>query len=779
MVSMARLNRIKQSEFKPLRKAFLVLGLWLSCTALAQAFAPFTVNDIQVEGNVRITPATVFNYTPLTVGEEVTVERAQTIMRALYETDFFTDVQLERRGSTLLVKVQERPVITEFKLEGNDKIGGDELTDSLRAVGLDRGQVFKESMLDQVRQELLRQYFSNGFYGVRLDSSVTQQSNNRVSVLITIDEGDVATIQRINIVGNQAFEDDELLDKFTLTPTGGFGDWFSSDDQYSRQKLLGDVEQLVSFYQDRGYLKFRVNSAQVSVAPNRQDVYITLNVDEGNVYKIAGFEFSGELLDDEPSYRRLVLQRKDAVYSRAAARSTSELIQRYLGESGYAFARVTPIPELDNEAQTVTLNYRVEPGRRVYVRRIDILGNVKTNDESLRREFRLLEGGLFKPSSLDASRSRLQRLPYVENLDIKTKPVPGSDDLIDVAVTVSERAPGNLQLGIGFSESQGFLLNTSVSHSNWLGTGSRLTIEANRNELTENYRASYTRPYITSWGMSRTVSGFFRTTDGVSTDFSTGYSTDALGASLTYGIPISENAKFRFGLSYRDTALFAGAASSNEVLQFVNDNGSRFNNVTLRTGLTYDSRNRAFFANRGGKVQLALDVSTPVGDLEFYETTLDYNFYVPLGKWFTVEMDGRVSFSDVYGDTTQIPPYERYFAGGVNSVRGYNSSSLGPRDSFDDPFGGQFLVVNQMELILPSPLESNNKSTRFVLFVDAGNTFSDFDSFEGDEIRMSAGLAAYWMTPILGVLKFSYAIPLNEQEGDEVDRFQFTFGVDI
>lgn len=770
---------IWQSFFKCLRALAIVGGFWLLAAPVAWAFSPFQVDTIRVEGNVRITPGTVFNYTPLTEGETLTVERAQTIIKALYETDFFTDVSLERDGSSLVIKVKERPTIVTFKLEGNDKIGGDELADSLRAVGLDQGKVYKESMLDQVRQELLRQYFSNGFYGVKLDSEVQELPNNRVNVLINIDEGEVATIQRINIVGNDAFDDEELLDKFTLAPTGGFGSWFSSDDQYSRQKLLGDVEQLVSYYQDRGYLKFRVDSAQVSVAPNREDVYITVNVDEGAVYKIQGFEFSGELLDDEASYRQLLVQRTDAVYSRGAARGSADLIQRYLGESGYAFAKVVPIPELDNEQNLVTLNYRVEPGRRVYVNRIDIAGNVKTNDETLRRELRLLEGGLFKPSLLDRSRARLQRLPYVENLDVKTDPVAGSDDLIDVRITVVERAPGNLQLGVGFSESQGFLLNSSVSHANWLGTGSRLTLEANRNELTENYRASYSRPYITSWGMSRTISGFFRSTDGVSTDFSTGYTTDALGGSLSYGIPVSENANFRFGLSYRDTALFAGTASSNEVLRFVNNSGSRFENVTLRTGWTYNNLNRAFFANRGSKLQLALDVSTPLGDLEYYEAFADYNYYVPLGKWFTLEMDGQVSYSETYGDTAEIPPYERFFAGGVSSVRGYEASSLGPLDSLGEPFGGQFRFVNQMELILPSPLESNNKSTRFTLFIDAGNTFNSVEDFEVEQLRASAGIAAYWMTPILGILKFSYAVPLNEEPGDEVDRFQFTFGVDI
>lgn len=756
----------------------LVSGMFMAA-ASAQAFEPFQVDNIRVEGNERITPGTVFNYTPLTVGETLTVERAQTIMRALYETDFFTDVQLSKDGSTLVVEVAERPTIVEFSIQGNDAIGGEELEESLRVVGLDRGKVYKESMLDQVRQELLRQYFSNGFYGVLVNSEVSELDNNRVRVKITIDEGDIALIQRINVVGNTVFDDDTILENFTLVPTGGFGTWFSSDDQYSRQKLLGDVETLNSFYQDQGYLKFRVDSAQVSVAPNREDVYITINVDEGDIYTIKDFEFSGELLDDEPAYRNLLLQSPGEKFSRARARQTADRIKNYLGESGYAFAKVDPSPILDDDNKQVSLVYVIEPGKRVYVRRIDIAGNLKTNDETLRRELRLLEGGLFKPSKLSQSRARLQRLAFVENLDIKTRPVAGSNDLIDVSINISERAPGNLQLGIGYSESQGFLVNSSVSHSNWLGTGSRLTLEANRNELSQNYRASYSRPYINSWGMSRTVSGFYRQTDGISTDFTTGYTTDALGASLTYGLPVTEHASFRFGLSYRDTAIFAGGGSSDEVLRFIDNNGSRFNNVTLRTGLTYNRLNRSFFADRGAKVRLGFDVSTPLGDLEFYESSLDYNFYVPLGSWFTLEMDGRVAYSDVYGETSEIPPYERFFAGGVNSVRGYDSSSLGPRDSFDDPLGGQFLVVNQAELILPSPLESNNKSTRFVLFVDAGNTFNEVGDFNADEIRTSAGVAAYWMTPILGVLKFSYAVPLNEQVGDEVDRFQFTFGVDI
>jgi len=766
----------------------MLLALLFVCLfgTASSAFEPFLVEAIEIDGLQRTTRGTVLNYLDISVGDEVDNRRARAAVRDLFKSEFFRDVTLLRDGSTLVVKVVERPTIAEFDIEGNKKVGGDELKDSLAEAGLAEGKVFRSSILDQVERELREVYFSNGFYGVNIAANVDDLPNNRVGIKIVVDEGDVTEIKRINIVGNKLFDDDTLLEQFTLRESS-LRTFFGKRDQYSQQKLFGDLETLNSFYQDRGYIRFNIDSVQVSISPDKEDIYITVNLTEGNEYKVADSGFSGNTIIDDSELRPLILQKQGDVFSRGVAQLTSNLVQDRLANEGYAFAEVNPVPTVNDTDKTVEITYQIQPGRRVYVRRIGFTGNGKTNDETLRREMRLLEGGLFSTNKLKLSQARLSRLPYVEDLSVDTLPVPGADDQIDVDISITERAPGSVQFGVGFSENQGFLINGSLSHSNFRGSGNRVSISANNSETTRLINFAHTNPYATPDGVGRTFSLFYRETDGLSTNLNSNFATDSLGAAWGYSFPISETNSWNLGFGARDTEFFTFANSSVEVTEFARENGSRFQTYTVRTGLSSDTRNRAFFPTRGSRQSINVNVSVPFSDLEYYRAVYDLLFHVPMGKHFTLEFDGDVGYADSYGDTTSLPPFENFFAGGATSVRGYEASSLGPRETLfftntgsrvtGDAYGGQLRTVGSIELILPTPLESNNRSTRFSLFLDGGNVFAEAGDWKADEIRTSAGLAFRWLTPILGQLSFSYAFPLNEKPGDEVERFQFIFGV--
>lgn len=760
-----------------MRKTFLFALMMTLGLSQAWAFRDFVVRDIQVEGLKRIPKGTVYNYMEFAPGETLTRKRAAKIVRELYETGLFSDIGLDSRGtSTLVVTVEERPIISKFDLKGNSKLGGEELKQSLADAGLGEGKQFKKSLLAQIEQQIRRQYYANGHYGVRLRSDVTEKPGNKVDIEIKIHEGEDAEIRHINFVGNTVFSDEELLEIVTLT-TPGFGTWFNSNEQYSQEKLRGDLEKVVSHYQDRGYLNFDVLSANVSISPDRVGTYITVRVNEGPQYKLGNYTIGGKKVLSDERLNNLVAVKKGDVFSLGKARRTAKNITDTLAVEGYAFAKVDVAQEPNEETKTVDLTFLVNPGKKVYVRRIEFNGNLRTNDETLRREMRFFEGGPFSAASMELSRARLGRLPYVGGVKVETARVPGSDDLLDIKVEVQERPPGSFQFGVGFSANQGFLLNSSVTHNNFLGTGSRLGLELNRSETSQFYNLSFSDPYFTDEGIGQSFSVFFRKTDAISTTFSSRFATDVLGARLSYSWPISENARIRVGGSVRETAMKTFTNSSSEVLSFVTQNGSNFTDYSLLVGLSYDDRNRSLFATKGSRHRLTLEAATPVGDLEFYQATYRGEWMLSFGDYFLLEADLSFAYAKAYGDTTDIPPYERYFAGGPSSVRGFESASLGPRDSNGNPFGGSVRTVGQFELMIPTGFETDNKTTRLVAFYDVGNVFEDIDSIEPDELRSSAGIAFYWMTPILGVMRFSYGIPLSEKAGDDTDSFQFSFGV--
>ncbi|MGJ8668792.1 MAG: outer membrane protein assembly factor BamA, partial [Oceanococcus sp.] len=694
----------------------------------------------------------------------------------LYDTGLFRNVVFLREAGTLIVRVEERPAIVSFSVEGNDKIGGDELDKALADAGLSEGELFRQALLDQVKQEMQRQYYSNGFYGVKIDAEVTELDNNRVSIAIQVEEGKPARIQSINVVGNEAFSDETLLNAFELAPSQAWR-LFQSDDKYSKQKLLGDLEGLSSFYLDRGYLKFDVPSVQVSLSPEKRDIYVTINVSEGQPYTVKDVKFSGELILNEDYLRQLVLIKPGQTFSRRQATQSAEYMEGALANVGYAFAKVQPMPEIAEDDQGVTLNFAVQAAKRTYVRQITFAGNLKTNDETLRREMRQLEGAVFSRSQVERSRTRIARLPFIQEANVDTVPVPGSEDLVDISFNVEERPPGSIQFGVGFSGSEGFLINGSLTHTNFLGTGNRVALELENNQISDTVSVSWTDPYATPDGISRTVAAFFRKSEGV-IRFSSGFDSNSYGTSLTYGIPISEYSSFRLGLGLEETSINTFAtATADEVLRFVAENGSNFTTWEFRTGFARDTRNRTIFASRGSLSRINLDLVMPGSDIEFYKASYQLQHYQPIFRGVFAEVNANVGLVEGYGDTDIVPPYENFFAGGTGSVRGFRSGSLGPRDTpFNNAFGGKLRSTLQTNIIIPTPLESDNKTTRLSLFYDLGNVFAEPGDWEYDELRSSAGLAFEWFTPFLGLLELSYAYPLDLQEGDREDRFQINFG---
>ncbi|MDR3416736.1 MAG: outer membrane protein assembly factor BamA [Nevskia sp.] len=748
----------------------------LALQGAAWAIEPFKIREIRAEGLQRLEIGTVLTYLPLSVGDELNDATSREAIRGLYGSGLFQDVELTRDGDALVIKVKERPEIASFSLKGNDKIGGDELNKSLKDLGLAQGELYKRELLDQVEQELRRQYMANGYYDVDVDTHVDPLPNNRVDIKIQVTEGHVSKIKEINVLGNKAFPKEVLLQQLKLQ-TSTWWKLFQKSDRYSKQQLGGDLESLSSYYQDRGYLQFNITSVQVALSPDKKDIYITLNVEEGDKYTVKDHRFSGDIILNEEFLNRLVSTPDGSQFSRKEATESADRVEAALSDIGYAFAKVTPLPEVDESKKQVSLNYYVEPGKRAYIRHINFSGNAGTNDETLRREMRQLEASPFSKSAVERSRVRLQRLPFIESAEVETKPVPGTDDLVDLEYKVKERQPGQIQFGVGYSGSQGFLISASVSNSNFLGTGNTVAITAENSYLSRQLNLSWTNPYFTSDGISQTISTYYRRSKGV-IRFSSGFDYDVLGADLTYGIPLSEFTFLRLGGGVSRTALQTfPTLSSDQVLDFVINNGTVFNEYQLRTGIARDTRNRTFFASSGSLSRLNVDISIPGSDLLYYNASLQQQQYFSLPYKFFVAFDGTVGYINAYGKSHAVPPYQNYFAGGPNTVRGYRDGTLGPRDTPNgNPFGGKLRSTAQTELVFPLPIVSDNKTTRMGFFYDVGNVFAEGGDFKAAQLRQSTGLAFAFFTPILGLLDLSYAFPLNAKPGDQTEHFQLTFG---
>ncbi|MDX2458292.1 MAG: outer membrane protein assembly factor BamA [Gammaproteobacteria bacterium] len=750
-----------------------VFMLLLFLNGVAQAFESFKVLDIRVEGLQRISAGTVFNYLPIKVGQTIDMEDTIIAVKALFKSGFFNDVSLERDGSVLVVFVKERAAISSIDIEGNKDLDSEELLEGLKEIGLAEGRVFDRSLLEKVEQELRRQYFSRGKYAVRIDTTVTPLDRNRVGILINVSEGRAARIKQINIIGNHEFSDKELLDEFSLTEPNFFST-FTKSDQYSKQGLSADLETMRTYYLDRGYLKFNINSTQVSITPDKKDIYITINITEGHQYKISGVTLSGDLVVPAEELFPLIKINPGDVFSRKQVTESVDRISSLLGNQGYAYANVNTVPEMDDEAFEVNLGFFVDPGKRVYVRRINVSGNTGTRDEVLRREMRQMEGGWYSTEQVERSRTRLSRLGYFEDVNVETPTVPGTTDQLDVNYAVTEISSGSVTMGAGFSQTSGVLFNASVQQDNFLGSGKRVAFTFDNSEINTVYRFSYTNPYWTVDGVSRGFGLSYRKTDANEANLSD-YSTDTRGADINFGIPINEYDTIRFSAGYQGLDLKANINSPEQVIDFIDKHGDSFDDVVFVGSWSHDSRDSILFAETGGLQRLSLETTTPGSGLEYYKVTYQQQRFIPLTRELILGLKGNLGYGDGFGDFEQLPFFENFFAGGVRSVRGFKDNTLGPKDSDGDPIGGSFLTVFNAELIFPIPFVDDAKGVRLSAFFDVGNVFEDYNSFDAGDLRYSVGLAGLWVSP-LGPISMSLGFPLNAESDDEEQTFQFTVG---
>ena len=771
----------------------------------ARADESFTVKKIEIVGLQRISEGTVYDYLPINIGDQINAVRIQDAIRALYKTGFFRDVAMRRDGTTLIIIVHERPSIASFAVVGNKLIKSDDLNKSLVKIGLSQGQIFNKVSLDGFIQQLTDQYYSHGRYGVIINPKVTDIGDNKVNVLVTIKEGSAAKIRAIDFVGNHTFSQSDLRDVFKLK-VAGFWTFFGSSDEYAREKLVGDLESLRSFYMDQGYADFTIDSAQVAISPDRTSVFITVNISEGAVYKVKDVKLAGQFVVPESVLQKLVLVKPGDTFSLKLATATSDLIQKRLGVDGYGFAKVNPIPDIDRKNKLVSITFYIEPGQRVYVRHINFNGGSGTDDMVFRREMRQFEGTWLSNIDVERSRVRLNRLPWVENATVKTVPVPGSPDMVDVDFTLTQRPAGTATVGIGYGSFSGLVLSGQIINANFLGTGERVELGATRNYIGHQYNLSFTDPYWTVDGVSRTL-GLFQTQTSSLTINSAPLSTNSYGAQLSFNIPLSEYSAWGIGGTYSHNELFTQPGSSRQYLAFISnpENGhisqipggcsdSRgftficpypaltYNTLEARVSYIRDTRNRIIFPDSGAQETLSLTAALPGFNQQYYIWSYQQLAFIPLFKGFIYGINGEMDYGAPYGKTATYPPYKNFFVGGPDTVRGWQIGTLGPRDSIGFPFGGRADVWMQNELILPSFSKQDEStgtagtgSSRWAFFIDAGNAFADPGDFRWRDLRVSAGLAATFLTP-LGAMKFSYAFPLNPKPGDQTERFQFTLG---
>lgn len=736
----------------------------------AQAVEPFVIKDIRVEGIQRTEAGTVFSYLPVKVGDTMTDEKASQTVRALFATGFFRDVTLEADGGVLVVLVQERPSVAQIDFTGMREFEKPVVLKAMAQVGLAEGRIFDKGLLDRAEQELKRQYLTRGRYATNVSTTVTPLERNRVSLNFTIEEGDAAKIRQISIIGSQAFSERELLRQLSQR-TPGWLTWYSKADQYSRQKLAGDLESLRSYYLDRGYLEFNIDSTQVSITPDKKDIYITIAITEGQKYTVSDIKIAGELLIPEAELRKLITLKPGDVFSRARVNESTKAISDRLGNEGYAFANVNAAPDLDKEKRQASFTFLVDPGRRVYVRRINIGGNTRTRDEVIRREMRQVEGGWFSSDKIAMSRTRVDRLGYFNEVNVETPSVQGTTDQVDVNVAVTEKPTGAVLLGAGFGSGEGLILSGSVSQQNIFGSGKHVSVGLNTSKINTTYAFSFTDPYYTIDGISAGFDLYLREVDAAGSGLGN-YRTQTAGGAVRFGVPITEVDTIHYGLGYESTSISTFADSPLIYLDYVRTFGSRNDAILGTIGWRRDSRNSRLYPTRGTVQGANLEVGLPGGSLNYYRGQYAYQRYFPITRDYTFMVKGDIGYGDGYGETTTLPFFKNFFVGGVNSLRGFRTFTAGPKDVQGNPRGGTHQLLGNAELLFPFPGLAGERSVRLSAFVDSGMTG---DKYNLSELRFSAGMGLLWISP-MGPLKISFALPVKEQTGDRTQKFQFTFG---
>lgn len=740
----------------------------------------FSVEDIEIRGIKKIAVGTVLNYLPVEEGDLFDYKDSPKVIRELYETGFFNTISLRQENNSLIVEVVERPAIAEVNYEGNKEVNDEGMQDALKQMGMTKGRIYNPKILETLEQELEQLYYSLGKYAVRIETEATELDADRIKVDITISEGAPAEIRTINLIGNQAFSDEELLDQFKLE-TSDSG-WFAAD-KYSSVKLSGDLEALKSWYLDQGYVKFSVDSKQVTITPDKKDINISVNVSEGEQYQISAIKLTGNLIVEEEQLLAYLPLRTGDVFSRKKIVTATTLMSKRLGREGYAFASVDVSPEVNDEERTVALTLVVNPGKKMNVRKIHFEGNTKTRDHVLRREMRQMEGAQFSTRLVDRSKVRLQRLRFVSSVSTRYEKVAGQDDLLDIVFSVTERFSGSFTIGAGYAQSQGALFNLSLTHDNIFGTGNRLGVTFDNNKSQQQYKFSYTNPYFTPDGVSRSFTLKYTETDSSEANISN-YLIDRIQLGINFGIPLSEYNTLSLGFGAERNDITVVDTTSDEVLNFIIENddelevGADFDDVTfdtLYTTLSFskDSRNRSVFPDKGQLNSIGIEVFG--GELDYFKTLYRHQSLFSISDKVTLSFNGRLGHGSAYNDTTDLPFFEKYTAGGIRTVRGYDYNSLGPVDSRGSTFGGNYQIVTNTELLFQVEALGSAESFRLGLYLDAGNVFAEKEDINSSDLRTSIGLSAKWFTAI-GPIQLSYAEPINHEPGDETERFQFSLG---
>ncbi|MGA9422694.1 MAG: outer membrane protein assembly factor BamA [Rhodanobacteraceae bacterium] len=786
------------------RLAALLLFAWFCHDAVAAD--SFTISEIRVDGLARIAPGTVFTYLPVERGDTLTPARAAQSIRALYKTGFFNDVRLSHQGDILIITVKERPQISKIAIRGNKDLKEEDLRKGLKGIGLSEGEPFDRLKLDEVQSELTRQYYNRGKYNVSVKTSAVNLDRNRVEVAINITEGRAAQIKHLNIVGNKTFSDRELRGDFESDTTGLLS-WYTKDDQYSREKLSGDLEKLSSYYLDRGYVDFNVDSTEVAISPDKRKIYVDADIHEGDIYNIGEITLTGDLILKEKDLRKLITVAPGELFSRRKVEASSDAITSVLANIGYAFAEVHPIPTVDKDKHLVALNFNVEPGKRVYVHRIVFKGNAHTEDNVLRREMRQLEGAWYSQAAIDRSKIRLQRLGYFSSVTIDTPKVPGTEDQVDVDVTVAEENSGSFQFGIGYSQLQGIIASISVQQNNFFGTGDRFGFTVSQSSFLKTYRLSYFEPYLTDDGLGLGYNLTHAELDQGQANIAS-YLTNSDEFSTYLGIPISESDTIntQIGISQTKITTFPGLTPQSFINYLVQINHRTFHAVKAQLSWAHDTRNKFFNPTRGSLQTVSLEATLPGATVEYYKFNYKFGQYLPLTRNFTFYGNFNIGYGDSYGsikaadnihnangdgarkDISGLPFFENFFAGGVSDVRGFRDNTLGPYEILNpticpasnkncrQPLGGAFKTVGSAEIIFPVPFtKTDDDRVRLSLFVDVGNVFRDYSTFSAGELRASTGLSLHWRAPI-GPIVINLSKPIRKKPGDDTEALQFTFG---
>ena len=767
-----------------IRRSLIGAAVLALCAGPAFAVNPFVVKDIRVEGIQRTEAGTVFTYLPVRVGETFDDDKSIAAIKALYATGFFKDIRLEEENGVLVVLVEERPAINTVDFTGAKEFEKDMLVKALREIGVGEAKIYDKSAVDRAEQELKRQYLSHGMYGVKITTTVTPIERNRVNVMFNVDEGEVARIKQINIVGNKVVSDKEIREILQLS-TSGWLTWYSKADQYSKTKLTGDLEAIKSYYLDRGYLEANVESTQVAITPDKKDIYLTINITEGEKYTVSAVKLEGETFGRDEELRQLIMLEPGKPYSGALQEASSKRIAARLGSFGYAFANVNADPALDREKREVAFTFTVDPGKRAYVRHMNISGNTVTRDEVIRREFRQFESSWYDADRVKLSRDRVDRLGYFKDVKIETPESPGSTDQVDVNMTVEEKPTGNFTIGGSFSQAEKFTFTMGVQQANFAGSGQTVGFDINTSKYSRTFAVSNTNPYFTDDGVSRSFQVYHRTTRPPLSNIGS-YTVRQTGGNMTFGVPFSETDTVYFGAGVERTTLTTDTTSPEIYKQFVRQNGGPSSGdfsgvgtgesvaIPLTVAWGRDSRDSALTPSYGRyqRANLELDV---IGDSKYFRAVYEHQWYRPLTSWMTLAVRGEFDYGKGIGGK-EYPVFKNFYAGGIGSVRGYESSTLGVVDPvYGDAIGGSKRLIGNAELQFPFPGSSKDRSLRWFVFTDGGQVFQEKSPIRLKEMRYSAGIGLSWISPV-GPLRLSFAKPLNDKPGDQLEGFQFQMG---